>query len=140
MPDDDALLFMDANKYLDLYRASEGKKLLGFLSEQVSRIFITEQVVCEVLRNKIDVARDFIAQMKILKLETCPIPEHLFGSEDSESIQSRMSKAVHEIKSINEEVARLSADILTQIAKSLDDVSLTLRGYPKSGLFVKVGF
>jgi hypothetical protein len=33
MPADDAVLFIDANKYLDLYRTASGKKLLASLEE-----------------------------------------------------------------------------------------------------------
>jgi hypothetical protein len=50
---DDALLFIDANRYLDLYRLVTAKKLLPAIKEQQEHIFITKQVVDEVQRNKL---------------------------------------------------------------------------------------
>jgi hypothetical protein len=38
MSADDALLFIDANKYLDLYRTDKSKKLLAPLGEQVDSV------------------------------------------------------------------------------------------------------
>lgn len=62
MSADDTLLFIDTNKYLDLYRTDKGKKLLAPLGEQVDYIFVTQQVVGEVQRNKILVAAEFLRQ------------------------------------------------------------------------------
>ena len=49
----DALLFIDANQYLQLYGLVAGKKLLDFLEEQRAHIFVTTQVVDEVIRNNL---------------------------------------------------------------------------------------
>jgi hypothetical protein len=50
---DDALLFIDANRYLDIYRIPKEKRLLAMIKEQQEHIFITKQVVDEVERNKL---------------------------------------------------------------------------------------
>ena len=49
----ESLLFIDANKYLDLYRTKTGKLILAALSQQADHIFVTQKVVDEVRRNKI---------------------------------------------------------------------------------------
>jgi hypothetical protein len=78
MPANDSLLFIDSNKYLDLYRLDKGKKLLAPLGEQIEYIFVTQQVVDEVQRNKILVAADFLRnKSKELKLPTFNLPDHL---------------------------------------------------------------
>src|SRR5262249_9344787 len=80
MPAEDALLFIDANKYLDLYRTAKGKKLLAPLGEQVDYIFVTRRVVEEVQRNKILVAAEFLTkQFRKLKLQPFSAPDHLHG-------------------------------------------------------------
>ena len=71
MSAEDALLYIDANKYLDLYRTDKGKKILGPLAEQIEHIFVTQQTVTEVQRNKIFVAATFLAEKcKALHLQT----------------------------------------------------------------------
>jgi len=47
MTTDDALLFIDANKYLDLYRTDTGQFMLAALSKQTDHIFVTRKVVDE---------------------------------------------------------------------------------------------
>lgn len=85
MPADDVLLFIDANKYLDLFRTDKGKKLLAPLGEQVDHIFVTQRVVDEVQRNKIPVAADFLAgKFKELKLLTFNVPDHLAGTDSGQ--------------------------------------------------------
>jgi hypothetical protein len=58
----DALIFIDTNQYLDLYRVVEGKKLLGLLQEQRDYIFVTEQVIKEVQSIKLKTAADFLTE------------------------------------------------------------------------------
>ena len=62
MPAEDALLVIDANKYLDLYRTVSGKKLVASLVEQAAHIFVTRQIVEEVQRNKIEVVKTFLSK------------------------------------------------------------------------------
>jgi hypothetical protein len=77
MPADDAVLCIDANKYLDLYRTATGKKLLASLQEQADHIFVTKQVVEEVQRNKPKEAATFLAkQFGKLRLQTFAVPDH----------------------------------------------------------------
>jgi hypothetical protein len=51
----DFLLFVDSNRYLDLYRRDKGKPIIAALVEQTAHIFVTQQIVDEVIRNKITV-------------------------------------------------------------------------------------
>jgi len=74
------ILFIDANIYLELYRTAYAKKLLAVLKEQKELIFVTEQVVNEVKRNKVRVAASFLRKrFKELNLPNIGIPDHLFG-------------------------------------------------------------
>ena len=91
MPTDDALLFIDANKYLDLYRTKKGKLIVAALSQQADRIFVTQKVVDEVKRHKIKETASFLARdfKELSEAYNFQVPDHLFGvSEDqSRSIQ-----------------------------------------------------
>lgn len=126
---DDALLFIDANKYLDLYRINEGKKLLSSLDEQVDYIFITKQIVNEVQRNKILVAEGFLRQkFKGLKPQSFNVPDHLSGTNSGQGkeILKQMSEIGQKIKEVNNAVDELAFGILKQISSSQDEVSQAL--------------
>lgn len=129
MPGDDALLFIDANKYLDLYRTASGKKLLASLQEQADHIFVTQQVVEEVQRNKLKEAATFLVkQFGDLKLETFAVPDHLFGTDASQSknIKDQMGEIIEKIKRLNEDVGMFATAIMDQIHHSQDEVSKAL--------------
>ncbi|MEQ1903610.1 MAG: PIN domain-containing protein [Pirellulaceae bacterium] len=129
MPVDDALLFIDANKYLDIYQTDSGKKLLALLVEQKAHIFVTQQIVFEVQRNKTKVAADFLIQKTgRLKMQTFNVPDHLSGSEIGQStdILGEMKEIGKRIKAINNSVDDLALGIMEQISLSKDEVSLAL--------------
>ncbi len=90
MPAEDALLFIDANKYLDLYKMAQGRKLLAILTDQADNIFVPRQIVEEVQRNTVNVfATQFLQeQLGKLELQTCAVPDHLFGADEG------MNKAI----------------------------------------------
>lgn len=129
MPADDSLLFIDSNKYLDLYRIDQGKKLLAPLAEQIDYIFITQQVVTEVQRNKILVAADFLKKkFKESKLQTFNLPDHLSSNSNDQrnDILQKMSEIVQKIKDMNADVDALALSIMEQISCSEDEVSKAL--------------
>jgi len=130
MPINDSLLFIDSNKYLDLYRIDKGKKLLTPLVEQIDYIFITQQVANEVQRNKIIVATDFLRKKsKELKLQTLNLPDHLSDAsadEKRKNILQGMSEVTQKIKTMNAEVDALVLDSIQQISRSEDEVSRAL--------------
>jgi hypothetical protein len=129
MPANDALFFIDANKYLDLYRTDKGKKLLASLEEQVDYIFVTEQIVNEVQRNKILVAGAFLKhKFKGLKLQSFNVPDHLSGTntEQGKEIHKQMSEISQKIRKVNADVDELALGILEQISCSQDEVSQAL--------------
>lgn len=129
MKTDDALLFIDANKYLDLYRTHTGKMSLAALGQQADHIFVTQQVVDEVKCNKIAVTAGFLTtQFKELKLQTYDVPDHLFGTteEQSKRILDKMKKLCEEIKKVNGEVRDLAKGIMEKVSQSKDEVSTAL--------------
>jgi hypothetical protein len=130
MTTDDALLFIDANIYLELYRIVSGKSLLAPLSAQTQHIFVTQQIVDEVKRRKIDVAAEFLKRHFIdLKLEkTYTIPDHLFGTteEESKSIRGKMEEIHRQIDQVNKDLNALALGIMEKISESKDEVSVAL--------------
>ena len=123
----DFLLFIDANKYLDLYRIDQGKKLLAPLGEQIGYLFVTQQVVSEVQRNKISVASDFLRQ-KEFKLQTFNLPDHLSSTsiDQRSSILREMRDITKKIENVNAEVDGLNLSVIEQISRSEDEVSKAL--------------
>jgi hypothetical protein len=129
MQSDDALLFIDANRYLDLYRTVTGKRLLAPISEQIAHIFVTRQVVDEVNRRKIEVTADFLTrQFKTLKLQTYAVPDHLFGRTEthSKAILAKMKEIGQQIERMNKDINDLAMDIMDRVSHSQDEVSTAL--------------
>jgi hypothetical protein len=125
----DALLFIDANKYLDLYRTVTGRLLLASLREQSDHIFITRQIVDEVKRNKVSETAKFLkANFGQLKLEKRPPPDHLFGAteEQTRTIRDQMRKIDSQIGSVNKRMNELAKAIMQKVAQSTDEVSAAL--------------
>jgi PIN domain len=126
---DDALLFIDANKYLDLYRTKTGKLNLAALSQQAGHIFVTQRIVDEVKRNKIKETAGFLTKhWELARAQTYDVPDHLFGvSEDqSKSIRRQMEEIRQKIKQVNTELHALAMDIMTKVSQSTDEVSTAL--------------
>jgi hypothetical protein len=125
---DDSLLFIDTNKYLDLYRTEKGKKILPLLKEQEKYIFVTQQVVNEVQRNKITVAAEFLKkQFPKLELQGFYLPDHLSNTTNQrEEIREQMKKIDKDIKKVNAEVNAWQLSIIKQISRSEDEVSKAL--------------
>ena len=129
MSADDFLLCIDTNQYLDFYRRDKRKKLLALLVEQVNYIFVTQQVVNEVQRNKIQEAADFLrGKSKGVKLETFNLPDHLSGtsSDQPKDILQQMSLSQQEVDNVNAKVNTLLSSIMEQISRSEDEVSKAL--------------
>ena len=129
MTADDALLFIDANIYLDPYRILQGKKLRAPLSQQRDHIFVTQQVVDEFTRSKTSVAVNFLStQFSELKLKTFTVPDHLFGQTEDESktIKDKMKTISTDIEKLNQSIIELGDGIIDKIRHSTDEVSTTL--------------
>jgi PIN domain len=126
----DALLFIDANKYLDLYRTETGHSILAALSEQTDHIFVTRKVVDEVKRHKINTAALFLKKhfKSVPKAETYKVPDHLFGVTETQSnaIRSQMKEIGQKIEQVNKELSTLAANIMKKISQSADEVSTAL--------------
>jgi PIN domain len=127
MPVNDALLFIDANKYLDLYRTNTGKNLLPLLGEQVDYIFVPQQIVNEVQRNKVQVAAAFLNQeCQELKLPTFNVPKHLDLTDTGRDIRHKIDVLAQTIRAANGEGKTWAAGIMEQIGNSKDEVSNVL--------------
>jgi PIN domain len=125
------LLFIDANQYLDLYRTVSGKKVLPAVLEQRNFIFVTEQIVDEVNRQKVKVTADFLADwLKKLELNSIPVPDHLLSTVGDGVVRMReqLQKTHEKVKETKEEFKKLTHDVLEQVSQSKDDVSNALAG------------
>jgi hypothetical protein len=116
----DVVLFIDANQYLKLYGMVAGKQLLGWLEEQQAHIFVSAQIVDEVVRNKLGYAQRFLLDK--LELDVT-VPDHLLGISGE-----RINELRQNIKKSADELTTLADDVLFKISRSEDDVSQRLRG------------
>ena len=125
---DDSLLFIDTNKYLDLYRTIKGKEMLTHLEDLEKYIFVTKQVVNEVQRQKIVVAADFLKnQFKKMESQGFNLPDHWSSTiNQCEKIREQMRKIDDDRNKVNAEVDALELSIIKQISCSEDEVSKAL--------------
>jgi len=101
----DTVVFIDANLYLDLYEVTKGKKLLDTLREQQNHIFVTIQLVEEVQRRKLQVAKEFLTRQ--------------FKNLESRNIVQRIGE-------VNEDPIAAAVETLRRISLSEDEVSKAL--------------
>ena len=108
-----ALIVIDTTQYLELYRLSNGPKLLNAIKEQQKHIFITKQVVNEVQRNKLREAAKLRAALfeELTQAERC--------STISEAIRQKIQGTAAKFKTDTPE-------ILDRVSRSEDDVSKSL--------------
>ena len=121
-------MFIDANIYLDLYQIPSGKKLLAFLQEQHAHIFVSQQIVDEVERNKLNVANEYFNKLAFSTINVpnqISMPDHLLGISDDKI--AKLRQTVEGVKGAIKELREHAADILKQIGRSEDDVSKCLR-------------
>jgi hypothetical protein len=104
-----------------------GKKLLDSLEEQKAHIFVSAQIVDEVLRNKLCLAEAFFsAKFKEIDATETPVPDHLFGISDEKT--TRLREVLAQANGVKTELIELAADALSKISRSEDDVSRRFRG------------
>jgi hypothetical protein len=126
---DKAIIFIDANQYLDLYQIVSGKKLLAALQEQGDHILVTEQVVHEVYRNKVSVTANFLAgELKKLELNRIAVSDHFFSATDDRIVQMRKQLQANreQFEKTKGEFTDLAHDLLEQVSQSKDEVSKVL--------------
>ena len=129
MKADDALVFIDASQYLDLYRAIRGKQLLETLLEQKDHIFVTVQIVNGVQRNKLKIAAGFLTrQFEQLKVHGVAIPDHLFdiSGDTAATLRKKLHDIDKRIKEVNDDLKNAAVQTLRRISLSRDEVSKAL--------------
>lgn len=121
-------LFIDANIYLGFYNtnAPEFKRLLKSLVEVAEKIIVTQQIVDEVCRNKLNVFKDSISNyIEQSTVHSLRLPEHLDNAEDKKlnAWNKKREKELANIKESNEELKTILKNIFEAIGKSTDTVS-----------------
>jgi hypothetical protein len=117
----DALIFIDANQYIELYGLRDRKVVLEFLGGQQDYIFLTSQVVDEVHRNKVKAAIGYIKDSLERLQSLSGMPQHLLCLSKEEL--SELNKKASDVKSA---VMKAVAQTLERISKSEDELSIAL--------------
>jgi hypothetical protein len=117
------LLFIDANQYLRLFGLNGGKKLFAPLEGQAKHIFITQQIVDEVDRNKVKVAGDFFLS-SISNIPSGSIPDHILGVADNELTGWR--KTLSDMQKLRADLKKQYAETLRRVSQSQDELTKRL--------------
>jgi hypothetical protein len=122
-------ILIDANIYLQLFESNTAKRLLPTLLELKERIFVTDQLVNEVDRNKLRMARKFLEEhLKSLKLPHLEPPDLLVLGmpEGDDSLKRKFEAAYQASMALRSEVDDLIRKKLFQISQGVDEVSSAL--------------
>lgn len=113
-----AKILIDANKYLEFYQSTRISDLLGLLFAVKDQILVTEQIVHEVKRNRVNVALQFLHQSWEQKPHRYSVPGHLLSIK-SEEVE-RLTKTVDEANAKSKATCISLSDA---IQKTLKDIA-----------------
>lgn len=124
------IIFLDANIYLNFLDSNkpELKRLLDSLRELKNNIFISSQIVDEVNRNKLLVAKNSLINYfdNLSGIKSTNLPEHLEMEGKSFQTWNSQSKDFYlRQKELQQELVNLIHKTLKEIMLSTDKVSIT---------------
>ncbi len=124
-----SIFFVDANILLDFYSSGrpELQKLLVELLAVGDDLFITEQVVSEVNRNKLKKAGEAVQKaLEGFRGRAPGLPVHLSTDGGASEFQQRVRKHQKALAVLSTEAETQGADILREVSRSVDPVSNAL--------------
>lgn|GEM_PF-1962602 len=124
-------IFIDANIYLGFFNSNkpEFKKLLVSLTELSDKLFVTQQVIDEINRNKLGVFTLSVENyLRQANLSPTMLPAHLDGEEDLKvkTWNDKRKKLEGEATELNKELSAIITQLCGEIAISQDTVSKQL--------------
>lgn len=124
-----ANILIDANIYLSLYGLTSLRELLPALIDLRNHIFVSQQIVAEVERNKLHIAKSHLEDhAKRLAISNINAPDFLILGAAGESELAKRLKEQHKaFSTLRQEVKDLGSNLLAQIAKGEDEVSKQLQ-------------
>jgi hypothetical protein len=114
----DPILFIDAQIYLDLFRVAETGELLSVLEQQQQYIFVTQQIVDEVERNKLGEAKTFLDQYWRMPARCKFTIPPVFGME-----ATALAALQTDLKEINKAIGRAEKTIAELVSATLERIS-----------------
>lgn len=121
----DAALLIDTNAYLELFWLDTGSTLFDLLQQIKGHIFVSSQIVDEVLRNKVRKFNTFI-NVRLGEIDTAdsPVPDRLLGltAKEAAEFKNQFNKA----KAARDKLKRLAQKTLYRIHQSEDAVTKRL--------------
>jgi hypothetical protein len=119
-----ALIFIDANKYLDFFRSVDIAETIDRLLLVRKHTLVTQQVVDEVQRNKLTVLAscNFSTQRSYGFPELKVLPDN----ETKQTLLSRVQKAKEEAKSLEQAIETEVANHFDKVSRSEDGISKKL--------------
>ena len=125
------ILYIDTNIYLRFFdsNSTEFKQLLRALNEIQDAIFMTQQIVDEVRRNKLDVfiksVETYVKQFGMTKIY---LPEHL-ETETDEAIKNwnkKTKKLEEDAKNLDKDLKKIMTKLMQDISENKDELSIML--------------
>ena len=120
--DSNSAIFIDASAYLYFYQAPSTKELLPSLQAQKEHVFVTQQIVDEVNRNKLEVAAAYMNEQLKNAKPSFNLPKLVFDEEVEKKLRTEAKAVGIFHKAFQEATLR----VLDQISRSEDEVSTAL--------------
>ena len=117
-------ILIDANVWLEFYASAKLQELLPALNEFKDDILVTNQILCEVERNRLRQARRFLDQTYLQKPVKVNAPRHLVTLTDA--MVERINKFNAESNALTKDLQAAYLGALEAIAKGSDIVSVAL--------------
>lgn len=126
------LIFIDANIYLRFFdsNSKEFRRLLDDLIVVKSNIFVTQQIINEIERNKLNVFNQSISNYKKnVGISKVNLPEHIDGNNTRklEEWNNKRSRIEEDNKKLIKELDVIFEENISNISVSKDNVSIKLK-------------
>jgi len=124
----DAIVFIDANQYIELYMLTRRKHVLSLIEAQRDYIFVTSQLADEVRRRKVEAAGACLADALKRLPSWCGIPLHLLDLTEKSS--TALKKTISDYSKAQDEANKAASNAVTEtlerISMSKDELSSVL--------------
>ena len=124
-----AMLFIDANIYLQFYRTVTTTNLVRSLCDFTDDIFVTQQIVNEVERNKLKVVYRLLTESlgALPSPAKIDLPATLLGDELTDYLASQIERLKEAADRLCQSTETAIVAVLTQVSHSTDAVSQMLK-------------
>lgn len=116
-------IFIDANIYLRLYEEARVAALLPALRKIRGQVFVSQQIVNEVERNRLPIAARHLKQLGPIRIANVNVPDVLGSPAEVKSLKRRIDAARKQADRAHDEFQALATRRLRAVAEGTDRIT-----------------